>query len=278
MSLDSGQSNAQIDSAVAGSTVLCVETSEHSPADSPDASDKTLLQAESPLKISSKTSSNPPFVDRSPNHCDNLFVRPKDTERRSFFSQHPVQIGDKPFYHTKDGLPRKWLTFCEKEESLYCSVCLVFGNKMSNFASTGEKDKRHWASRVQEHEASKTHLEAVSDYISWDHNSVGEAFARQLTISKSEIQRKRDFLSRVIDVIKMIGKLGLAIRGKHEASHTLDNLLLNHGVLLEVVLLLSKYDQVTADHVKTCVKKGHDEYEKWKRKGRKGRFGRGKII
>ena len=74
-------------------------------------------------------------------------------------------------------------------------------------------------------EQSKAHLKAVSDYISWNHNNVEDFFAKQLSISKAEIQRKRYFLSRVIDVLKLIGKLGLPYRGTrgHEVAHTLDD-------------------------------------------------------
>lgn len=282
MSIDSGQFNTQIDSPV---IVPPTETSDRSFGASPIMSDRFSPQTGPYPNASIEASSSPPLCrspvlppDRSHNHCENLFIRPKENERRSFFEQHPIQIEGKPFYCTKDGLPRKWLTFCETEESFYCSVCLVFGNEMSNFASSGERDKRHWACRVQEHEKSKAHLQAVSDYISWNHNSVEESFARQLTISKTEIQRKRDFLSRVIDIIKLIGKLGLPYRGAKEAAHTLDNQLVNHGVLLELILLLTRYDQVTADHVETCVKKSQDAYDKWKKKGRKGRLGRGTDI
>lgn len=47
----------------------------------------------------------------------------------------------------------------------------------------------------------------------------------------------------------VIGKQGLAYRASNESAFTFDNLSLNHGNLLEIILLLSNYDSNLAKHV-----------------------------
>ena len=215
------------------------------------------------------------------NDAKDLFQKPKESARRAFFESHPIQDDNSvaKIKCTKEGLPRKWLTHKKEDDSLFCTICIVFGKISSNFVHPGEKDRRHWGTRIQEHEKSRSHLEAVSDYIEWMHHHVIEdCFTHSLRISQAQIQRKRDFLSRVIDIVKLIGKLGIAFRGTHEAIHTLENPLLNHGILLELVMLLTKFDKVTDDHVKSCIKKSVIAYEKWKKEGKKGRMGRGKKF
>ena len=46
----------------------------------------------------------------------------------------------------------------------------------------------------------------------------------------------------IIEVIKVIGKLGLALRNNNEAAYNLNDPTLNHGIFLEILLLLSQYN------------------------------------
>ncbi len=50
-------------------------------------------------------------------------------------------------------------------------------------------------------------------------------------------------LERVVDVVKVIGKRGLSYRGSQsEAAYTLEDISVDHGNFLELILLISKYD------------------------------------
>jgi len=64
------------------------------------------------------------------------------------------------------------------------------------------------------------------------------------------VERKRAVFHGLIDVIKLIEKLGNA-----EAAYTLDNSALHHGDFLEIVLLVSKYDPLLKEHVDKIVSK-----------------------
>ena len=60
----------------------------------------------------------------------------------------------------------------------------------------------------------------------------------------------------IVDVIKVIGKCGLSYRGTHfEAAYTWENMALIHGNVLEMILLLSKFDVSLQGHVSECIKK-----------------------
>lgn len=55
------------------------------------------------------------------------------------------------------------------------------------------------------------------------------------------MKKCRQVLNRIINVIKLIGKRGLSIRGKsNEATYLLNNTFLDHGNFLELIILLSK--------------------------------------
>lgn len=77
-------------------------------------------------------------------------------------------------------------------------------------------------------------------------------------------------MERVIDVVKVIGKCGLSYRGhRHEAAHNLENIAINHGNFLELILLLSKYDVCLQEHVSDCIQKS---------KKQMGSKGRGSLV
>lgn len=51
-------------------------------------------------------------------------------------------------------------------------------------------------------------------------------------------------MARIINVIKVIGKRGQSVRGLEEAAYSLENKSIGHGNFLEILILLSKYDEV----------------------------------
>jgi len=94
-----------------------------------------------------------------------MFCKPSTNQISTFFSFHPIQ----PHNTSQKRLPfneniffgdqgnkfnRRWLTYDEKNEMLYCTICLVYRNDVSKFRS-GFNDWRHITQRVKEHEHSK---------------------------------------------------------------------------------------------------------------------------
>ena len=69
-----------------------------------------------------------------------------------------------------------------------------------------------------------------------------------------QIERRRNIVERIVDVVKLIGKCGLAYRGKrNEAAYTLNNPNIDHGNFLEIILFLSKYDSLLKSYLHEIV-------------------------
>lgn len=69
-------------------------------------------------------------------------------------------------------------------------------------------------------------------------------FYKQLKKCKQEVLECRQIVSVVINVIKLIGKQGLAYRVGDLAyrAYTLNDPCINHGNILEIILMISNYD------------------------------------
>lgn len=75
------------------------------------------------------------------------FARPHQGGLELFFKHQPCQTSfntvlNKAFFR-KDGTNRKWLSYCEKTNSLFCTVCLAFSKSDSLFAN-GLKNKKQF--------------------------------------------------------------------------------------------------------------------------------------
>lgn len=80
--------------------------------------------------------------------------------------------------------------------------------------------------------------------------------------------KNRQVLERIIEVIKIIGKPGLSVRGKrNETAYFLRDPALDYGTFLKMTMLLSKYDAVLNEHLNTIINKSENIHLK----GSKGR-------
>jgi len=95
------------------------------------------------------------------------FKRPKsDSHRNNFLlttlskSQFLLRV-----FSCKNGTNHKWLTYCEENHTLYCTVCLAFtkpGEK--NPFISGTQDWKYVCQRVEEHERSNMHRLCAEAY------------------------------------------------------------------------------------------------------------------
>ncbi|CAH0549851.1 unnamed protein product [Brassicogethes aeneus] len=253
----------------------------------------TIMQESSPKNkknieilrptLSSEMISQPivPFeIDKE--YClePDFFKRPTKEELGFFFEYHP-KIPNKNEAHS---LPfnvenvfkrsptegeRKWISFNDKNNSLFCCVCLAFsGINEKNIFTQGMSDWRHVYQRINEHEISNQHTNSVTSYFRFVANKCINKLLCDSEILKkkqSKITQNREVVHRVIDVIKLISKRGLSYRGKtNEAAYTLDseNEHKDHGTFLEIILLLSKYDIVLKNHLDSAIEISKKNEEK----------------
>ena len=84
---------------------------------------------------------NETYEDESVDSFD-YFACLQSQDIHIYFSYHPQQtpnIAIPKVFNSTDGTNRKWLTYCERNQSLYCSVCLAFAPLVSD----GPFIKRH---------------------------------------------------------------------------------------------------------------------------------------
>ena len=152
---------------------------------------------------------------------------------------------------------RDYLYYSQKQKALYCFPCRLFHYKSfslsvaSNLALPSGSNREMGYFRLYKaipaHENSKSHRQC---YLHWKNQE------RALKSSKSvnsmlekdmndQIQKWREILRRVQDVLKFLGKRGLPLRGHSEKIGDPHN-----GNFLGIIELLSTYDPVLQDHVR----------------------------
>lgn len=249
----------------------------------------SLLQSE----IESKREELFPSVS---DDTKDYFKRPSINDLSDFFSYHPRQPNEKdlPFKEKKtifsvkqsDGLSfrRQWLSYKETNKNLYCFICLVYSRVNSSFC-TGFDDWRHVHQRIEEHEASKAHLESVTLFMAAKQKKSTHDLLlhNQLQKRKQEVLERRHIVQVIVDVLKLIGKQGLAFRASTEQAHTFNDESINHGNFLEIIFLLSKYDPTLKNHLDAITRKSKQSHEarkfKEKETGKKSKVvGRGGFV
>ena len=100
------------------------------------------------------------------------FLRQKPDDLNLFFNHHPQQNSKTPVlqkaFFCKNGTNRKWLSYSDDTEALYCSVCMAFGRPTdSSTFLNGMKDWEHVHQRLEEHEKSIMHRDCAEAYFLW---------------------------------------------------------------------------------------------------------------
>ena len=151
---------------------------------------------------------------------------------------------------TKETTPRTWLCFSPSKASLFCFPCKVMNAKGNQFADGGFNDWRHAAERVQAHEQSLAHRNALIAML--NRGSEKQRVDSQLV---EEVNSEREYwtrvLERIVAVITFIAERGLAFRGDDEVLGSMHN-----GNYLGILELLAKFDPFLQEHIKNYGQKG----------------------
>ncbi|XP_050516717.1 zinc finger MYM-type protein 1-like [Diabrotica virgifera virgifera] len=104
-------------------------------------------------------------------------------------------------------------------------------------------------------------------------------FEKQLLKRKKEVFELRQVASSIINVLKLIGKQGLAIRGQVESAYSFDDPSVNHGNFLEIIFLLCNYDKNLEAHINKAMEISKTALEAHKASSEKQRYrGRGSQL
>ncbi|XP_065683892.1 uncharacterized protein LOC124809517 [Hydra vulgaris] len=203
-----------------------------------------------------------------------FFRKPYNNNIEEFFNYHPKQpvqnvpFNNKIYFRKHDQQNRQWLSFCEDNNKLYCSICLAYGGSNENIFTKGFSNWDYVHQYIERHETSKFHDENVMNHFMRSKNTLNIT-TQFRSLRKENIMFNRNVLTRVINVIKLIGKRGLSYRGKrNESLYTFDDDNVDHGTFIEIIILLSKYDDTLKNHLRNCIEKSKKIHECGKRQGR----------
>ncbi|XP_065678942.1 uncharacterized protein LOC124815047 [Hydra vulgaris] len=203
-----------------------------------------------------------------------FFRKPHNNNIEEFFNYHPKQpvqnvpFNNKIYFRKHDQQNRQWLSFCEDNNKLYCSICLAYGGSNENIFTKGFSNWDYVHQYIERHETSKFHDENVMNHFMRSKNTLNIT-TQFRSLRKENIMFNRNVLTRVINVIKLIGKRGLSYRGKrNESLYTFDDDNVDHGTFIEIIILLSKYDDTLKNHLRNCIEKSKKIHECGKRQGR----------
>lgn len=169
------------------------------------------------------------------------------TCQRSFFERK-----------TRNGenIKRSWLCFSPSNGHIYCCVCKLFSPTSSKFTHGGFCDWKNATARLIEHETSKNHVTAVTEFAGRTKRIglIDQELTRQ---AEDTAKYWREVLKRLISVIVFISERGLAFRGENQKLGSPKN-----GNYLGILELVAEYDEFLRQHIKTHGNrgKGHTNY------------------
>lgn len=149
---------------------------------------------------------------------------------------------------------RDWLVWSKFRQALFCFPCRLFSKMAENTKSaltnpSGFCRENKWKKlhdRIPEHENSQHHRAC---YIEWRQcemryrigSSVDSLLQENI---KNEVDRWKDILRRILDVILFLGERGLAFRGSGSLIGDPKN-----GNFLGILELISHYDPIMCAHL-----------------------------
>ena len=176
-------------------------------------------------------------------------------------------------------------------DAIFCIPCLLFTDSHSRvekfranqgyaFVVNGYSNWKNQGEKMRKHETSDAHLDAKIAQVLFqgdlnienllDHQS-NESEKRRL----ADVKIDRELPERIIDVILLLGRQGLAFRG-HDENLVLDTDS-NSGNFLEVLKMVGSYDERIGAHLRK-VKEDHEHVKIQLQKVKKKRKGRGSKI
>lgn len=152
---------------------------------------------------------------------------------------------------------------------------MAFADDTSNkFLNGIVLDSKHSTTRIKEHETKSSHISAAESFIRHDRSkTIEELINREQNLARlRNVRKNQELVKRIIEWILCIGRQGIAYRGSCESTKYFNDLSVNHGNLLEILMTASKHDEVLKAHLENCGKYSADDDRE--RKGPRGRGSR----
>lgn len=147
-------------------------------------------------------------------------------------------------------IKRSFLVYSPSKKAAYCLCCVLFSTAAPVSSLEKEEGFKLWKKpeKIKEHESSKSHRKNFLAWKEFECNlTEGKGIDSELqSLYKTEKQKWKDILSRVLDSIKFLAVQNIPFRGHRE---NLSDSTANPGNFLSLIKLLSKYDPVLTRHL-----------------------------
>lgn len=142
----------------------------------------------------------------------------------------------------------EWLTGCENKNKLFCWPCSLFEIEKGVWNKSGFSDLNNLHKVVKRHVMSKAHLQAVLKVSVFGKTRIEHAIDKQIEVSHRQhnelVDKNRNILKRLIDVVCFLGQHELGFRGHDETTTSA-----NRGNFQDLVSLIAKYDICLKNHL-----------------------------
>lgn len=145
----------------------------------------------------------------------------------------------------------EWICGCEKTNSFYCYVCILFGNEESGGTNQGINDLKNFKLKCVKHNNSVKHINNMVDFQMIGTVNIAESLdsAYKLAIQRhnDQVKKNRSVLNQLINAIRFCGKHELALRGHDEREESE-----NPGIFRSLVDYTAAMDSILKNHLETA--------------------------
>lgn len=143
-----------------------------------------------------------------------------------------------------------WLTGCVEKNKMFCYVCLMFGEKDSEWCTEGISDLSNVIKKAVKHQSAKHHLLHSEAFhllgkVRIEH-ALSEAARLQAIKHNDIVSSNRQYLRRLIQSVVFLSTQELAFRGHREDENSV-----NKGNYLQLLNLLAQNESIVRDHLQS---------------------------
>lgn len=135
-----------------------------------------------------------------------------------------------------------WLEYSAEADKAFCFVCRNFGSKETKeqnekFVVSGFEKWKKLGEALKKHEKSYSHIQSIQGYKIYKSSPDENIHDKILQQHSKEIFENREYLKKIINIILLLTRQGLSLRGHKEDINSK-----NRGNFLEIAENFSKYD------------------------------------
>ncbi|XP_073723533.1 zinc finger MYM-type protein 1 [Misgurnus anguillicaudatus] len=169
---------------------------------------------------------------------------PKNHEGRRFSNHH--------FYlQMKNGekIKRSWLVYSEKNDSVICFCCRLFGNRERDTLLSGDgfNNWKNLSAHLRQHETSAKHIANMDTWRNLFQKLQTNTAIDQVNqdLIAIEVNRWKEILRRLVAIVNHLAEHNLAFRGHSDRLFESGN-----GNFLGQVQLMAQFDPVMREHLR----------------------------